>query len=767
MICDTLSLFLCYSVMKVLVPRYGEIVDTQRKNSEFQHLCLSNGSFLSLCLDKNLKVPFDYPPVSRIIEKLFYSSRCLKGTEVKGKRYQDNKRFLISILEDFVDEVPTAFMYPRYTPVFMFALELMSKFVLFIMAAYISANLYVSYEKSGRAHEFSPIETAISIMLIFYILAEVGQLASLDWSLRHYFSDGYNVLDFASYSLLAAWSVLIHMDDGYESARACLAFAAVPMSISLLQFFSVFKSIGQMTIMTRAMSWNIIPLLFILLALSAGSSVLFYSLYYDAEAFTTPSISLLTLFESMLGNFEFSKYKWRSFVINTLSILALTFYMVITMLVLLNLLIAQMTNTFQKINDKSQEQWMFVFTGTTKRFLIEYEPNALCMLPAPLNACTIFASVFDLILWIRQRKDKSISIAGTAADSILEYFTIPVGMIIGAIKWPIKLIAAGVITGNPVMLLSVVLIVPIMCCFLMITAFWVPILYFCYFGLIPNVVHLTPDGRIKFVGVIDEDFRKEVPDSNDESKSDKDGDRDLQQLKTENVGNECSFNLFSACFESPEIENEVVDDIPTDIVDTKFEYISSDEVSDVLKDFELVGGKKQKRPKHVLATLVGLMQQILTHLSPTTKDPVVTSVEDAELPAEAVTADNVVNLRNELITLDGVIKSNLKDVENEMAVRLRNELTTVESTVKSNLKGVENEVAVRLRNELTTLESTVKSNLRDLETKVDTRMNSMRLEILDYMVKMDTKMKSMEGEILDAIKALKGSSFVYLNQTKI
>ena len=83
-------------------------------------------------------------------------------------------------------------------------------------------------------------------------------------------------------------------------------------------------------------------------------------------------------------------------------------------MLLLNLLIARMSNTHQRINDAAMEEWSFFVAKTVQQQILLKERSPLCMLPSPLNLVTTAVAPLHYLL-MRQ----GISLAGSIADRIL------------------------------------------------------------------------------------------------------------------------------------------------------------------------------------------------------------------------------------------------------------------------------------------------------------------------------------------------------------
>jgi len=94
--------------------------------------------------------------------------------------------------------------------------------------------------------------------------------------------------------------------------------------------------------------------------------------------------------------------------------LLIAIYMLSSAILLINLLIARMSTTYQRINDKALQEWSYVYASTVQSFVLIKEKSPLSMLPAPLNLITTcLAPLHNSFL------KKEISIAGTVTDAIL------------------------------------------------------------------------------------------------------------------------------------------------------------------------------------------------------------------------------------------------------------------------------------------------------------------------------------------------------------
>ena len=88
-----------------------------------------------------------------------------------------------------------------------------------------------------------------------------------------------------------------------------------------------------------------------------------------------------TLFIAMLGVLDESQITEVRSRYEIIGPLVIIIYLIITSIILLNLLIAILSNIYKKIDEKSNEEWMFLWASTVMRLQKEVEET----LPPPLN----------------------------------------------------------------------------------------------------------------------------------------------------------------------------------------------------------------------------------------------------------------------------------------------------------------------------------------------------------------------------------------------
>ena len=325
----------------------------------------------------------------------------------------------------------------RYRPAFMFILEGFCKVVYLVLVAVVSSEVACNEEGfnvlNGKTCQLSvalsKYEFCITIMALMSFLYEIGEAFDRRGIWGH-LMDGWNAIDMVSNLLVAGW----FFTRQYRYccyAQGFLAISAIPMSIGLLRFLSISKSLGQLINLIFAMSADLISFLAVFTISLLGFGIAFHSIFPDTEEFSDQGSTFLTLFKAAMGDHDFDDMlKDHSF--RSVGVTTMVAYITFVTIILLNLIIARMSSTFQKLNEKSFERWSMVMARNVQDcLLINEKINPFCMLPAPLNIFSIFSILlhpfeFIYIKWISNLTDDGIpSICGYFSDIVLGLLTAP------------------------------------------------------------------------------------------------------------------------------------------------------------------------------------------------------------------------------------------------------------------------------------------------------------------------------------------------------
>ncbi|XP_061495249.1 short transient receptor potential channel 4 [Rhineura floridana] len=304
-----------------------------------------------------------------------------------------------------------------------------------------------------------PPPTFVEWMILPWVLGFIwGEIKQMwDGGLQDYIHDWWNLMDFVMNSLyLATISLKIVAFSKYSGllprqswdmwhptlvAEALFAIANIFSSLRLISLFTANSHLGPLQISLGRMLLDILKFLFIyclvLLAFANGLNQLYF--YYETNeanrckgircenqnnAFSTLFETLQSLFWSVFGliNLYVTNVKARHEFTEFVGATMFGTYNVISLVVLLNMLIAMMNNSYQLIADHADIEWKF---ARTKLWMSYFEEGGT--LPTPFNVIPSPKSLWYLIRWlwrqlcrkkIRRKPESFGTIGRRAADNL-------------------------------------------------------------------------------------------------------------------------------------------------------------------------------------------------------------------------------------------------------------------------------------------------------------------------------------------------------------
>ncbi|XP_078003950.1 short transient receptor potential channel 5 [Phascolarctos cinereus] len=269
-------------------------------------------------------------------------------------------------------------------------------------------------------HVQGPPPTVVEWMILPWVLGFIwGEIKEMwDGGFNEYIHDWWNLMDFAMNSLyLATISLKIVAYVKYNGSRpreewemwhptliaeALFAISNILSSLRLISLFTANSHLGPLQISLGRMLLDILKFLFIyclvLLAFANGLNQLYF--YYETRAsdepdnckgircekqnnaFSTLFETLQSLFWSVFGllNLYVTNVKARHEFTEFVGATMFGTYNVISLVVLLNMLIAMMNNSYQLIADHADIEWKF---ARTKLWMSYFDEGAT--LPPPFN----------------------------------------------------------------------------------------------------------------------------------------------------------------------------------------------------------------------------------------------------------------------------------------------------------------------------------------------------------------------------------------------
>ncbi|XP_061454320.1 short transient receptor potential channel 5 [Rhineura floridana] len=287
-------------------------------------------------------------------------------------------------------------------------------------------------------HMQGPPPTIVEWMILPWVLGFIwGEIKEMwDGGFNEYVHDWWNLMDFAMNSLyLATISLKIVAYVKYNGSRprqewemwhptliaeALFAISNILSSLRLISLFTANSHLGPLQISLGRMLLDILKFLFIyclvLLAFANGLNQLYF--YYETSAseepnnckgircekqnnaFSTLFETLQSLFWSVFGllNLYVTNVKARHEFTEFVGATMFGTYNVISLVVLLNMLIAMMNNSYQLIADHADIEWKF---ARTKLWMSYFDEGGT--LPPPFNIIPSPKSFWYLCKWIHKQ----------------------------------------------------------------------------------------------------------------------------------------------------------------------------------------------------------------------------------------------------------------------------------------------------------------------------------------------------------------------------
>lgn len=309
--------------------------------------------------------------------------------------------------------------------------------LLLLIAAFAVCNHHFSPTSGPR-----PVSELLLLLMVLSIgLYDYGSLLTDSWllpritTLRVYFLDIWHLLDLITLSTVITWAIWMWAVNSSSNAYAMLAMTCIPIAVGLLRYFSMSDRIGKLTIMIFAMAENLIPFAVVYLVILIGFVLAMTALFAHnvpskdkVVAFGSPLQSFLSLFSSSLANYDgsFSETFQANPQLEVWGIMIQLMMVIWFSIVLLNVVIAQMSATHQRVDEKAHEEWLFARAKITKAFILLEERHPFAMLPPPFNLVTTIVFPLHYLCihhqtgvvsnGMEREQGVTLSLAGLAAD---------------------------------------------------------------------------------------------------------------------------------------------------------------------------------------------------------------------------------------------------------------------------------------------------------------------------------------------------------------
>eukprot|EP01105_Mastigella_eilhardi_P019506 TRINITY_DN458_c0_g2_i5.p1 TRINITY_DN458_c0_g2~~TRINITY_DN458_c0_g2_i5.p1 ORF type:complete len:734 (-),score=148.99 TRINITY_DN458_c0_g2_i5:249-2450(-) len=281
-----------------------------------------------------------------------------------------------------------------------FLLSPRGKYVLYSTSYIIFLLLLLcSSLTSSASWKLTPVEILIMVMVCGLISSEVGQ--SLKTGLRKYLSSVWNLLDMFSLALQVIWLVLLvvacttHSHAVQAASNDVFGVACVMAYVRVIAVFSTHNKLGPLQIIILRIIKDLALFVVVAFVFFLGFTVAITRVMNYGAGRHDPGVvfkdTLITLFWSI-----FTMTDLEADEDNHSQALFVRFlygaYIFIMVIVLLNILIAMMNNTFSSVENQEQVEWKF------HRIELLHNYGSLSTLPPPFSGAEmLFTGVMKLV----------------------------------------------------------------------------------------------------------------------------------------------------------------------------------------------------------------------------------------------------------------------------------------------------------------------------------------------------------------------------------
>lgn len=299
-----------------------------------------------------------------------------------------------------------------HLPLGKFFVEALS-FLIFLFVFTAVALQQVTVDQS-----FSVLETVMWIIVGSFFLGELNQLKGVGMS--KYFDDEWNVLDMFIYSLFVGMAVLrlgTWNDEERDSSSPSLSYDfllsinAILLWVRASFVFKIHPSVGPLLRMMLRMLTDVINFALLMSLFVVGFSVSFYYLLSERsedvgnDNYSSVGNATLTMFRAMVGDFDYGDFEGLDRDTRIFCQVLMSVYISISAVILLNMLIAMMSETYGDVQDQSILQYQYGRATVIKYF--DDDDNEL---PPPLNifvwSVYIVVRFFEIVFGLCNRRKR-------------------------------------------------------------------------------------------------------------------------------------------------------------------------------------------------------------------------------------------------------------------------------------------------------------------------------------------------------------------------
>ncbi|XP_065838952.1 short transient receptor potential channel 4-like isoform X2 [Oscarella lobularis] len=277
-------------------------------------------------------------------------------------------------------------------------------YLLFIVLLIIDVSL--KSNATTQATSPSVLDWIVFVFVVALILQEVSQALGHRSDFKNYITNWSNLFDIFLMLTFVTYYVLLFVgyyaiDDSFEVIRASfhvLGFASLISSVRFLSYLQAHAVLGPIQLSFVGIFYDVVLFLIILGTFLIGFAVSITSVYSAparslgaAEDASVPDDvsgmwpSVKILFWSLFGLIDLESFEADRGAETAVGMTLLALWLVLAVIVLLNMLIALISNAFQRVQDNADIEWKFA------RAVIIHDITKSPPIPIPINILHLIA----------------------------------------------------------------------------------------------------------------------------------------------------------------------------------------------------------------------------------------------------------------------------------------------------------------------------------------------------------------------------------------
>jgi hypothetical protein len=266
----------------------------------------------------------------------------------------------------------------RYTPATYLILEFLSELLLILIITSIVTSYEVTVNTTSSSvlllnTNFSYVEIMLLIMIPARSFYTFGKISSLNYDILRYLNP-YNIMELLCLICLFIWLIdkQQYIQTSYYHhihSRIALSLSIIPLSLRMLQYLSTYKSFGILISIIIQTVNDVQLFIAVYVVYIFGFTIFFHSLFGTKnDSLYTPGSTALFLFRSTLGDQDFTIFE-NDPIFEYIGIFVYVVFLIFTTVVLLNLLIAKINNTFTMMDENATEYFSFEMVRNVSTYI--------------------------------------------------------------------------------------------------------------------------------------------------------------------------------------------------------------------------------------------------------------------------------------------------------------------------------------------------------------------------------------------------------------